>query len=537
MKKCRFFVLMATLIALIMTFNSCSGNISASPSYDVVLNKEYVPQKNNDRKVEKIDGLNGYQFLEAKGEFMTFANVDTEKGIEKIVFSTRNKKIVYTANSTESESVDIKLLSNAPAFSVVRTQLTASDESSTLKSVSELYDATGTLVTQTKGDSLALIAFADTFLCNGSSYSIDESNGKFSKIADIPENLFMETCSDWNDKYFYTYGDSINVYGREFDHVYNWTVPSWANVMSQNMLDNGNILVQYTKPLDVNTDEYDIYEMDSDTGETKKFSLHTVILDPAKRTEKEIKFDYVVNQITTGTELLRTSENNGMYRDNIENIAYIYPIKDGQVDSSDASADIVLMSNNGKLKKSLKIIDDQRAALPTCIGNNIYIVSTVYGSALVDIDGNIIKQINNTTVSTVGDNIVSDGMIYTLTMDEVYSLNDNDAGVITYLNGTVFLKKGSDKEYSVIAINGTQEKEICKYSESEGSKIYFDELEDVGCYAVCNVSKGEYLYYNSEHELLYTSSLRLDKVASDYKNGVSLYCTVYESDITYFVIY
>lgn len=537
MKKSRFLILIVALIALIMTFNACSGNLSSVSSYEVVLNREYTPQKENSRKVEKIDGLSGYQFIEAKGEFMVFANFDNENAIEKIVFNSRNKKIVYTANSTASESFDIKLFSNVPIFYVVRTQLTVSEENSALKSSGELYDAMGTLIMQTKGETLTPTVFADTVLFGGCSYSIDEANGKLTKIADIPENLIMETCSDWNDKYFYTYGASINVYDRNFNHVYSWTAPSWADVISQNTLNNGKVLVQYVQPLDVNTDEYDIYEIDSVTGETKKFSLYTFILDPEKRTEKEIKFDYIVNEITTGTELLRTSEKNGMYRDNVENIAYVYPIKDSQIDSSDASADIVLMGNDAKLKKSLKVIDDQRAALPTCIGDNIYIVSTIYGSALVDIDGNVIKQINNTTVSTVGNNIVSEGMVYTLNMEEVYSLYDNDAEVITYLNGTVFVKKGNDKEYSVIAINGTQEKEICKYSESGGSKVYFDELSDVGCYALCDASKGEYLYYNSEHELLYNSAIRLDKVASDYTNGVSVYCTVQKSEITYFVIY
>ena len=537
MKKIKFFVFISLLTAIIMTFNSCAGNISAADSFDTVLNAEYEPREQAIEKVTEIEELKDYQFVESKGEFMVFVKGEADMGISKIVFSTRNKKTVYLAESNSSEAVEIKLIAGVPAFTVTRTQLTCADENCELSAVCELYDATGTQVAQVKGASYEPIAFADTVLFNCVSYSIDKENGALKKIADIPENLYLEKCDDWNDRYFYTYGETVNVYSRAFEHIYSWTVPSWAEYLSKNMLDNGNVLVQYTRPLDNNTDDYDLYEMDANTGETKKFDVYTVLLDPEKKTEKEIKLDYIVNQVTTGGELERASEGNGMYIDGVENIAYVFPIKDHQVDSSDASADIMLMDNNAKLKKSLKILDDQRAALPTCVGKNVYLVSTVYGSALVDIDGKLLHQINNTTVATVGDNIVTDGKVYTLDMEEVYSLYDNDASVITYLDGTVFLKKGTDTEYSVVAIRGTDEKEICKYNISDVESEYFDELNDVGCYAVCNVVKREYLYYNSAHELLYTSDVRLDKVASDFSMGVSIYSTTVESEIRYYAFY
>ena len=388
-----------------------------------------------------------------------------------------------------------------------------------------------------KGASPAPITFADTVIFNNVSYSINEENGALSKIADIPENLLLENCNDWNSKYFYVYGDTINVYDRNFNHVYSWTQPSWADAISKNMLDNGMILVQYARPLDNTTKKYDIYELDENTGETKKFDVCTLLLDPEKRTEKEVKIDYIVEQVTTNTELLRSSENNGMYCGGIENIAYVFPIIDNQVDTSEASADIMLMDNKGKLKKSLKIVDGQRAALPTCIGENVYLISTVYGMSLIDIDGNILHQLNNNTVHTVGDNIVSDSTVYTLNMEEVYSLYDNGASLLTYLDGTVIVKEGSDSEYSIIAIRGTDKKEIAKYNLFDSETKYFDELEDVACYALCNVTSREYKYYNSEHELLYTSSARLDKVATDYGTGVSVFSTTVEDEVRYYMFY
>ena len=533
-KKIRFLVVLLLLIATALSLTSCN-KIPVAGSFSTVLNADYTPEEALTKNALEIKELQGYTFVEAKGELMVF-ECESELGKSKAVFSTRNKKVVLLLESTSSESVDIKLTSSIPAFTVIRTPLLCADNSE-CESVCELYDATGSLAASVKGKACEAIAFADTVLFNSASYAIDEADGSLSKIADIPENLYVEKCSDWNDKYFYTYDETINVYSREFKHVYSWTIPSWGKYISKNMLSDGRVLVQYLGPLDVNVDDYDIYEMDENTGETKKFDVYSVLLDPEKRTEKKIKLDYLVEQVTTGAELLRASENNGMYCDGIENIAHIYPIENGQVDYSDANADIVLMDNNARLKKSLKIIDDQNAALPTCIGDNVYIVSTVYGMALIDIDGNLLHQINNMSVATVGENLVSEEKIYTLDMEEVYSLYGEGADVAAYLNGTVFLKKGSSTDYSIVAIKGKEQREICKYNAFDLETTTFEELSDVGCYALYSSVKGEYSYYNSSYELLLTSSARLESVESDFARGVGIYSANVDNEMKYYIFY
>lgn len=536
-KKIKFFAIFALLMATVFAFNSCSSAISAASSFKEVFNAEYKHTKNAIGSVAEIKELNGYQLLEFKGEFMVFTKDTAESGKSLAVFSARNKRVVLALDDASNGAAEIKLISGVPAFIVSRTTILCADDG--LGEVTcELYDATGTLVTTVKGASPEPISFADTVLFNYVSYSVDAESGKLSKIADVSENLYLEKCSDWNDKYFYTYDNTINVYSRAFEHVYSWTLPSWAEYVSQNMLSNGCVLVQYKRPLDVNVDDYDIYEMDEHTGETKKFDVYSVLLNPENRTEKEIKLDYLVAQITTGVELVRASENNGMYRNDVENIAYIYPIEDGQVDYSAANADIVLMDNNAKLKRSLKIIDDQSAALPTCIGDNVYIVSTTYGMAIIDIDGNVLHQINNTeAIEPIGENIVSDNKIYTLNMEEVYSLYAEGADIIAYIDGTIFIKKGESTNHSIIAINGANKREICKYDAFDIEAITFEELSDVGCYSLCNIARGKYTYYNSNHELLFTSEARLEIVASDYASGVGVYYTAVENEVKYYVFY
>lgn len=539
MKKVKFLVLIAFTLSVVTAFSSCSAAISAASSFDTVLNKDYTAKEEKTESVVEIEALRGYQFAESKGEFMLFISGDADSGFSRAVFSARNKRVVYLAESSSDESVEISLYSDVPLFTVSKVFLggCADAADTELEMVYELYDATGTRIAESNTDSFSFSAFADILLINGSSYKVNEETGAVSKISDIPENLSLESCSEWNDEFFYVYGETINVYDRDFKHVYSWTVPSWADSLSTNMLNDGKLLVQYKRPLDSAEKDYDIYEVNPDTGETVKFELVTKLLDPKTQTEKDIKLKYLVNQVTTGSELVRTSDDNGMYRDDVENIAYVFPIEDKQVDLSDSNLDVVLMDNNGSIKKSLKLVEDQIAALPTCIGDNIYVIATAYGSAFVDIDGNVIDQINNKVVDIVGQNIVSDGMVYTLDMEEFYSLYDNGAEVLTYLDGTVFLKKGSDTEYTVIAIRGTEEKEICKYNELNASQTFFEELGDIGCYALCDPSNGEYRYYNCEHTLLHTSDVRLKKTASDFKYNISVYSATKEGEIKYYAFY
>jgi hypothetical protein len=205
MKKMRFLILLSLLIAAVMSFNSCSGGITDADSYNVVLNEEYKPQEKIAKTVNEIKELSGYQFLEAKGEFMIFSKGEVDAGISKAVFSTRNKKVVYVADASTSESIEVKLFSGVPAFTVTRISIGCADAISVSDAVCELYDAQGNEVAEIKGASPTPISFADTVLFHSASYSINEENGALSKIADIPENLYVEDCSDWNDKYFYTY--------------------------------------------------------------------------------------------------------------------------------------------------------------------------------------------------------------------------------------------------------------------------------------------------------------------------------------------
>ena len=537
MKKLRLFALITAIAMVVTVFSACSGKVDTASSFDSIFNKDCSAKDKIVESVSEIEILRGYDFIEAKGEFMLFTKSDSEGGIERAVFSSRNKRVVHIAEATSDESVEVKFYSGIPAFTVSRVSFGGCADALEMDASYELYDATGTRIAESKTEMINPIRFADVLIAGGISYEINEETGALSSSAEVVVDVDFESCVDWNDEYFYVYGESVRVYSRSFELVYEWSLPTDAIDAEINALNDGKVLVQYRKLLAGDANEYDIYEIDEESGVGEKFELTTVLLNPKNKKEKTLNSKYLIRQITTGEELIRISDDNGTYRDDIENLAYVTPITDDSLDMSEATFDVVLMDNDGRIKKSLKLLNGQDASLPTRIGNNVYMLTTEYGVTLLDIDGTVLNEISDLNVEIVGENIVSDGNVYNLAMEEIYSLHENDAEFLMGLGGTVIVKKGGEAEYSIIAIRGAEQREILKYSELEGESVTFETLGDSGCYALCNNARGEYLYYNPEHKLLHTSSVQLVKTAADFLNGVTLYSAATQEGNVYYAFY
>ena len=534
--KLKLVIAILLLLAIITSVASCGQNANIEKSFDVVLNEEYVPQEKLADNIAEIPELENYNFFEAKGEFMTFTKVEDDASISKAVFSTRNKKVVFVGKSTASVSLDVNLVSSVPAFTITSTRLESSNAASDIEKLCVMYDAMGNCVGQSEWEELTPLAFADTVIFDNMAYSINPQNGALTKIADVIELVYADGCDDWTEEYYCTYGDTVNVYTKSFEHIYSWGAPEDANIVSHNMLNNGNVIIQYTQLLDADAKKYDVIQMNEDTGENEKFKLTSVLINPKKQKEKKIKLKYIISQVTTYAELMRASENNGMYSEHVENIAYVFPIIDGKIDFLDTSEDVITMSNNGKIQKSLKIVEEQRAALPIPLKNNKYLLSTFYGFAIVDIDGNVLNKINNTVIAPAGNNIVIEDKIYTFEMEEVYTL-DETSEILAYIGKSIIVKKGNDTEYSILSIRGAEIEELYNYSIANSILIDFDFFENSACYFRCSDMTSEYICFDAEHNVIKGLDRRLKKVASDFATGITVYCAEYNNSVKYYTIY
>ena len=73
MKKTRFFLFISLFVVSAILLSSCSSKLSVAKSFDAVLNKDYSPELEITEEISEISELKDMNFLDSKGEFMTFS--------------------------------------------------------------------------------------------------------------------------------------------------------------------------------------------------------------------------------------------------------------------------------------------------------------------------------------------------------------------------------------------------------------------------------------------------------------------------------
>ena len=302
---------------------------------------------------------------------------------------------------------------------------------------------------------------------------------------------------------------TILVYNTKFEFISAYTMPSFAEDASCYILNNGNVLIQYVVELDPYAEEYDYYEK-NDLGATEKYDLVVEIFAPktGKVTAKDN--DFVIAYVETSRDMYDATYDNNPYTDDFENIAYIFPIVDKKVDTSMIHMDLVLMDNNGKATKSLKIADGQLAELPEKIADDKYIVETVYGYAMVTLKGKTLVSFNN-DLEFAGGCIVGERAVYNLNMESVYDLVANKAEVIGSIGNTLFIKAGEEDKYTILALRDGQTTTVCSYNAENESNTVFS-IEDEMVYCLYNEASNEYEYFNGAGTSLIKTTYELEIV-------------------------
>ena len=508
MKKSKLLALLSVLMLAAMLFSACGArNVAKIPSFEKVLNKDYAYAETVAESVEALTEVEGYAVTGKTSEFVLF---EKDGGAIEKIFSFRSNSVVMTASNVDGAMFTVEL-SEEPMFVVTKTK---NGEASYIA-----YDATGAEILTTSHKPNLPSAYADMTRYAGALYEADDA-GKLTKVTDIPEHLELDVPTLWNEDYFYFLTETgVQIFDRDFTFVSAWYAPTAAEGLNGFPLNNGDMFLQYTVALDPYAEEYDFYEIEE--GVTTKYDLVTKVMTAKNGNTKEIKMDYVLNEGMSVYHLNYILENlgqmDGMIAKGLENIADVYPIVDKKVDRSVAAADIVMIENSGKIKASAKIVDGQIAELPLLVGEDLYLVKTVYGRALTNDKGKVRTMINNDEMEIVGEYIVGEKAIYDLSMNKVYDLIENKATVLTTIDNTVFVMKGDkiDVEYEVIAFCDGEQKTVSSFKAVGDSQVFF-EIEGADCYAVLETSSGTYTYYNAAGKELRKTTTLLTAAASSY---------------------
>lgn len=504
MKKVKFLLVAAVILSLATLLSACNAS-GGSASMGKVIDVDYDLSEPIYTKLEKIDALEGYGLASQNEWLAVFSDLDVEEGY--LVFKVLNLKTLEVVSTFKCEGCTYTVslpVNNAPVFVV--TKVEEGKDGDLLDTTYALYDINGEKLSSTsKYEPDAPLMFADDLLIyDNVAYNVDTETGKTKKSMDIPEYL-MPTGYDEvysTDKYFIlVYNEEkVVTLDREFNRVSSYYVPTfraYGGKVVPSVLDNGNLFVQYVVELPDDAAEYDIYEINEAFPEGKKFNMVTLLVDVANGKEKELKCNYAVFTVLTGTYLRELD--NRQVSDGVENMALVVHIEEKKLSADSADLRFVLLGNNGSIT-TVDIVDNQGNNMPTKIADNLFMMPTLDGTVLLDKSGKVIKTLNNSVLENYGAYFVGEHAIYDLELNSVYNFSSNKAEFVDAVGGSVFVEEEMESGYKVVMFRDGQQKTVFTYDEDEDNGADF-ELTDFG-YAIADGDNGKTKYYNVQGDLI-----------------------------------
>ncbi len=508
-------------------------------SYDMANNKLVLLSKTDLTTTTKTYKLFSLTTGKVVATFSNYSNTTT--GNNSV--TTYNTSYSFEmATETESNGY-IYTVEDVPAIMVTKVESTTvtpavgfPDTDSVVTNY--LYDASGASVVSQQNSFIdAPYVFDDWVIFEDVVYTVNKETGALTKKCDVPTNFGDDYAFiDRNDTYIYalnyTYSagtfvvNDVIVYDYDFKVVAIWSTPANALFNNAFVLNDGNVFIQYKIALDPNAPDYEIFE-GSTVADMKKFDLVTEIFSVAQRTGVEIDFNYIVADGNSRYSLNKdaVAGEEEYATEAFENVVTVYPIADKRIDFSEARMDFLIIDNEGTVVSSLKLVEYQ-TDLPIKIATDKYLVETLYGTSIVDVNGQVLTQFNDQNVDLVGDYLVGNYAIYDMSFAPIYDFSAKNAYVIDILNDTIFVKEYTNNtrdDYKIIGFAKGKQIDVCTYDADKlTGNLSFDYDVDMGIYSLYNAKSGEYTYYNADGTKLATISAKFDGFMSEVNDTVYL---------------
>lgn len=511
MKKSRIvlcLVAMLMLVSLLLSSCGASDTIKVSKLYkddakvpleEVVTKGEIVALKGN------FDTSSGYAYV--------FKDYSGENKVTQ-VYSLITGKIILTLTDVGlTKTYDIMLESSFPAIIVKET--TVSDSGS-IKYTYTFYDATGTRIDSTTDSDQSFEMINNRFVkFNGVVYTPDNETGTFTKVADYASYITYPAYNYKIGDYYYVADvssgsgrvNSIKVYDKDFNVILNWFVPSYADDTSINILNGGNLLVQYRINLPDDAEKYDLY-----TGGAK-YDVKTMIVSIKDGKETKVDFDGIIDRVIARNHDYYADEFEGL-DDSIENVVYYYTIEDKRINESDNSINLASLTNKGKIDKSLKVVEGA-LGLPTKIADNRYAVYTTAGITIINENGEIIKTITNIrNINVAGSYIITPEALYDFDFNVVKSLKSTDdtSYDVSVVGDSVIVKESGKTTTTYTLYNNGNSSVIATSSTTSIESVNIGDYYYVVSKTVEGVTT--YTYYNAEGTKLFDTKVSLSEFSS-----------------------
>ena len=444
-----------------------------------------------------VDFINGDYFavLTEVRSGSEYGTADTE------AFGTIRYAYDYATNTTVTNTLSIYDVSTKSAVVTVG--------SNTIKQLLKTYKFDNYYYGKTAAYSVSYLGDLDLVVKDNSVYREDK-DGKLTLVKSYDLDKIPNIFTKKGDYYYGSYsfnGEedySIGIYDKELNRIASYEIPTYAaDVNTLELLNNGDIFVQYSVLLDDDETSYDYIEENYYAGSPTKYDLVTVIVKASDGTVTNLKnVNYIVTKIISTKS---DNEDKQYYNaEKLDNIAKVLYIKDNKwIDYSDENYSLIAMANDGSIVAPIELGKDIKS-IPIPLGGGMFSVTNVHGVRhILNSKGEIVT---NVTAAYGSKYFHTEKAIYDVNGTVVYDLKANDA-TLTNLGNAYLIEsyKGDIATVYLFADGKTTQIGVLN-----GADKSIDRYGVLGNTYYTYSSKTEkYTYFNTAGEQLVSSKLSL----------------------------
>ncbi len=519
MRKAKILALVLALLMVAAVFAACGK--SNSPDGVLANYVDKTPTFTSATKLEVGGKIGAVKGCLAR---MTDATADG-KTITR-VFDLKESKTVLELTDTDTLTHVVELAEVGESV-VIKVYLNDMTDAQKPKNVISLYDKEGTKIVESdKLTQSEFYSFADLIVFGESVYRVADNGGISLAFEHKKYEGALPTISYYTDNYYFAvnYDEVVRLtaYDKEMNLLSIYVAPSYAQSYNFFVMSNGNIFVQYRVALPDDARNYDIY------NGTTKYELVTAIVDPDDGDADEIDFEYVV-VLGYSRATARDYFERVCYADSIENVARCYPITDKRVNTDLISTELLVISNNGRVKGDLLSMIPNQVLSDDSYGERLSedlfrVINASSERVLIDASGEVVANIGYNDVSDYNElYLVMGNVIYDHDMNKLLDLEEKGMTIETTLERSFIL---IDKDGNFYHFNGTAEPVLIDGDDK--TEIFYFGNRIFVAKKIADDGKVTYTYYNdlgaavlsdSEILLTYDYSFEEDGVVSLILNG------------------
>lgn len=415
----RLLCIICVLLASLCLLTSCVKPVGSIYSKET---RESSPTLGKMAEISTVRGLAG----DSKDGLILVVEqpVNTDPKYIMRVFNLDAGKVVYEDKAAIANG-EIKLLGNG-LFAVKTPAATAKDADTwTVYSETgkELETFAGSISTENE------LLFAEHTVYCMADGTLRKTDILWNEGASLPGTRVCE-------KYRFTFSSSgCSVYDLGGNLLTAYRFPSFVTGGTAEMLDNGNVLIQYSEKVGKKGDEgIKARDYDYVDASDNLWTLSTFIMDPETGKLRSVRMNGFLAITSTNYQ------SGGLMAGTADNVGTFIEISDSkQVDTSATAQKYVIVSNNGQISDVQKLHPAQ-TGLPTPVGENWWSVRCVDGSSMLFTkSGKLVTSLNGST--QLGYNyVVKSGMI----------LNENGK-VIVDLNAQKLTLDTAAENFAILA--------------------------------------------------------------------------------------